>query len=187
MRCWLGGKPLRPHARWPGASIPWWLLEGTFRGEVMRRVAAALDPSPVPVLRRASIGRQKRYYTIFQTTGAPSAELREGADHRQQHQPPSPHRSSINLRLRPRTRESQGHSGKSEIVRRQSSMLGDPSEHARADFFAVMEGEDIFRPSVSRQGTVRASLPFNSPADADERSQNARCFCGRPIAHAAKT
>jgi hypothetical protein len=35
----------------------------------------------------------------------------------------------------------------SEIIRRQTSASGDTSQHARSDFFILMEGKDEIRPA----------------------------------------
>lgn len=63
-------------------------------------------------------------------------------------------------------------------------MFGDASEHARADFLAIVERKDEIRRSGFLQGLVRAGLALDSPADLAKGSKDSFGLYGRPITHA---
>jgi len=71
------------------------------------------------------------------------------------------------------------------IVRSEPGLLRDPGQHAWADFFGVVEGEDEIWPAFPCHGPVRSALPLDRPADPPEGSQNAGRLRRRPFAHAA--
>lgn len=68
-----------------------------------------------------------------------------------------------------------------EIVRHETSMFRDAGEHARADFFAVVESEGVVRPAGSSERAMRAFLPFDAPADCEQCLQNSRSLSGSPF------
>ena len=63
--------------------------------------------------------------------------------------------------------------------------LGDPGEHARTDLFGVVEGKDKVRPAGAREDAMGAILPFDAPADAQERREYSSRSRAGPGAHAA--
>jgi hypothetical protein len=56
-----------------------------------------------------------------------------------------------------------------QVVGLKSCTLGDAREHARTDLFSVMESKDEVRPGRASQDAMGAILPFDAPADPQER------------------
>ena len=72
-----------------------------------------------------------------------------------------------------------------EIVWSEASVPRDPSQHAWADFIAVVECKDIIRRARSLQNAVRPGLPLDCPAPSQKGSKNALRLSSRPLTHAA--
>src|SRR5262249_36991232 len=71
-----------------------------------------------------------------------------------------------------------------KVPRGQAGVLGDPGEHARADFVIVVEGKDVTRPGGPFQDAVRpARLPLDTPPDPQKCRQDAPGFRRRPPTH----
>ncbi len=51
-------------------------------------------------------------------------------------------------------------------------MLGDPRQHPWSDFFIVVEGENVIRPTDPLQNLVGACLSFEAPANPQKGSQD---------------
>ena len=56
-----------------------------------------------------------------------------------------------------------------EIARREASVFGNASEHARPDLVAIVEGEDEVWPAGLFQDAMGAGLTFDRPTDAEKR------------------
>src|SRR5262249_9111415 len=61
----------------------------------------------------------------------------------------------------------------------------DAREHARSDLLIVVESEDLVRPSWPSEYAMGAHSPFDRPADAEKRGQDASGARRRPLGHAA--
>jgi hypothetical protein len=54
----------------------------------------------------------------------------------------------------------------SEIVRRETGVFCYSRQHARADFFTIVEGKDVIRRPGSLQDAMGSGLPLDGPAPA---------------------
>ena len=73
----------------------------------------------------------------------------------------------------------------SEIGGRQTGLLGNASEHARADLFVIVKGEHDIWPAVAVESPMRPGCSFDLPADPKKACQNAARLRRRPSTHAA--
>jgi hypothetical protein len=51
-------------------------------------------------------------------------------------------------------------------------MTGNSRKHPRPNVFAIMEGKYIVGPTIARKCFMGTGLPFNEPADTQQRGQN---------------
>ena len=58
----------------------------------------------------------------------------------------------------------------------QSRVLGHASQHLGADLILIVKGEDHIRPTGTGEDLVRAGFAFDTPADTQERGENAPGF-----------
>jgi hypothetical protein len=58
----------------------------------------------------------------------------------------------------------------------QSRVFGYASQHLRANLIFIMKGEDHIRPTGTGEDLVRAGFTFDTPADTQERGENAPGF-----------
>jgi len=64
-----------------------------------------------------------------------------------------------------------------QVGRAEASALRDSSQHARADFFLIMESKDEIWPAEALKNLMRrARFPFDRPADAEKSSENSTGF-----------
>ena len=75
----------------------------------------------------------------------------------------------------------------SQIFWAETRALRDAREHARADFFAFVKGENVIVPALASENAVRTRLPLEIPADAMKRPQHAACLRRAPGSHAANS
>jgi hypothetical protein len=59
-----------------------------------------------------------------------------------------------------------------QVRRRETSTLCDSHEHARTDFFTVMECESYVGPTLPRKRAMRAGLPLHRPPQFQQRRQD---------------
>jgi len=71
-----------------------------------------------------------------------------------------------------------------KIIFRQSRMLRNAYEHSRTDFIAIVKSKHEVGPAGTLQGAVRPALPFDGPANPQQRGQHSFGFYGWPAAHA---
>ena len=74
---------------------------------------------------------------------------------------------------------------KLQIFRPQARVLGYACQHARSEFFTIVEGEHEIGPPLTRQGAVRAGLSLELPAEPEQDCEYTLGLRGRPLAHAA--
>lgn len=72
-----------------------------------------------------------------------------------------------------------------QVVRRETCVLGDSSEHLGANFFSVVECEDEIRISGAAESTVRSGPALELPPDGHQRRVDATRLRRRPGRHAA--
>jgi hypothetical protein len=58
----------------------------------------------------------------------------------------------------------------------EASVLGDASQHLWANLIFIVKGEDHIRPTGTGEDLVRAGFTFDTPADTQERGENAPSF-----------
>ena len=63
-----------------------------------------------------------------------------------------------------------------QILRAKPGVLGDTREHARAEFFVFMKGENHIRPTFAGQGAVGTGLALEQPSELQECSVNTPGF-----------
>jgi hypothetical protein len=69
-----------------------------------------------------------------------------------------------------------------QIVGLQPCCLGDANEHARADLVAIVKGKNIVRPTIARQGTMRAGGTLDPPSDPKKCCEDTACSRRAPCA-----
>lgn len=70
-----------------------------------------------------------------------------------------------------------------QILARQTRSLGDACEHLWADLFLIVERENEIRPVGTLHRPMRAGLPLDRPADAQQGGEHTGRACGRPLSH----
>ena len=76
---------------------------------------------------------------------------------------------------------------RSEVLSNQPSSLGDAGHHARPDFLGVVKGEDVIRPALPLQRSMRPGSALFCPSDPLEGPQNSAGLGSRPSCHAAES
>ena len=71
-----------------------------------------------------------------------------------------------------------------KIVGNQPGALPNFRRHFWADFIVVVKSKDVVRPSLAHQRSMRAGLPFDPPANAEQGRKHATRFQRRPMTHA---
>ena len=64
----------------------------------------------------------------------------------------------------------------SQIFLRQTSLLSDPDEHPRTNFFTVVKSENNIRPTFAFEDHMRTSLSFDTPANPKQRREDSSGF-----------
>ena len=72
-----------------------------------------------------------------------------------------------------------------QVRRREARTLCDSREHARTDFFTVMECESKVSPTLTGERAMRTGSSFHRPPQLQQRRQNNSGLLRRPLAHAA--
>lgn len=74
-----------------------------------------------------------------------------------------------------------------QVLRFQTGVFGNPREHSRPDFFAVVESEHKIGPALTRESLVETGLGLDLPSDPLRRGERSSGLRSRPLAHTAAT